>query len=265
MNVLNLREPFSAWSHGAWLLLSLPGAVLLWRGAVGDRARQWILLGYALCLAVCASASTAYHSVQVSHDELTPYLLFDHIGIYLLIAGTYTPLAWTLLRGRPRRITLASVWFAAILGTTLHVAFDDLPNWLTTGLYLAMGWGAVFVYVELSRNTSQRSLRLIVLGGALYSIGAVFHVLGWPVVWPGVVGPHEVFHVFVVAASLVHYTFMLRVIAPWDWERMATATVTTSAAWTETYARAGETEPIPVARILAARSGFDEVTRARAS
>src|SRR3954465_11766589 len=113
MNILNLREPFSAWSHGAWLLFSLPGAVLLWRGAVGDRARQWTLLGYAFCLAVCASASTAYHSVWGARDELTPCLLCDHIGIYLLIAGTYTPPAWTLMRGRARRVTLASVWLAA--------------------------------------------------------------------------------------------------------------------------------------------------------
>lgn len=259
MDIFNVREPFSAWSHGAWLALSLPGAVLLWRSAVGDRARQWTLLGYALCLALCATASTTYHSVQVSRAELMPYLLCDHIGIYLLIAGTYTPLAWTLMRGRSRRITLALVWLAAGLGTTLHLAVDDLPNWLTTGLYLAMGWGAVFCYVELSRTASHRNLRLIVVGGAFYSVGALFHVLDWPVVWPGVIGPHEVFHVFVVAGSLVHYAFMLRVVAPWDWERAATT------AWTGTYATGRGMSSMPMGGRFTAQPVYDEIPRAKAS
>jgi len=259
MDILNLREPFNAWSHGAWLLFSVPGAVLLWRGAAGNRARQWTLLGYALCLALCASASTTYHSVRVSRDELTPYLLCDHIGVYLLIAGTYTPLAWTLLSGRSRRVTLIAVWLAAALGTMVHLAFDDLANWLSTGLYLAMGWGAVFLYVELSRTASHRTLRPIIIGGALYSVGAVLHVIGWPVIWPGVIGPHEVFHVFVVAGSLAHYAFMLRVVAPWDGERAATP------AWAGTYAGNRGGEMIPISRMLAPRGGFDDVTRARAS
>ena len=256
MDILNLREPFSAWSHGAWFLLSLPGAVLLWRGAVGDRPRQWSLLGYAICLALCASASTTYHGVRVvSHAELTPYLLCDHIGVYLLIAGTYTPLALTLMRGRWRRITLTAVWLAAALGATLHVTFDDLPNWLTTGLYLAMGWGAVFCYVELSRTTSHRDMSPILIGGALYSVGAAFHVLNWPVLWPGVVGPHEVFHVFVIAGSVVHYRFMLRVIAPWDWDRRPPA-------WAANYARTPgppATAMIPIEQVLARAPGYDDL------
>ena len=217
-NLLNLREPVSAWSHGAWALLSLPGAFLLWRRAAGDRVRQWTLLGYAVCLAACALASTLYHGVRVSEGRLAAFLLCDHIGIYLLIAGSYTPVAWTLLRGRWRIMTLVLIWAAALLGSTLSLVNDNLPSWLSTALYLAMGWGSILCYLELIRNISQRTLRPIVTGGALYSVGALCHVLGWPVIWPGLVGGHEIFHLFVVAGSAVHYHFMLCVIATWDRE-----------------------------------------------
>ena len=141
----------------------------------------------------------------------------DHIGIYLLIAGTYTPIAWTLMRGRWRYGTLAFAWGSATLGITMHFVWNDLPIWLTTGLYLTMGWGSLLCYIELARHLPFRTLRPLVLGGALYSVGAIIHVLQWPVLWPGVIGAHEIFHVFVVAGSIVHYLFMLQVIAPWGW------------------------------------------------
>lgn len=216
MDLFNLREPVSAWSHGLWLLMALPGAALLWRRAAGNRARQFVLVGYIACLAFCAGASAIYHSVRAPADVIAQYLLFDHIGIYALIAGTYTPIAWTLMRGRWRVGTLTVVWLTAALGTWLHLAVDNLPNWLITGIYMAMGWGSVICYLELNRITSHRTLSPVVTGGALYSVGALIHVLDWPPLWPGVVGAHEVFHVLVVAASITHYRFILRVIAPWN-------------------------------------------------
>lgn len=220
MDLFNLREPVNAWSHGAWLMLALPGTVLLWRRAgPGDRARRLILLAYTICLALCASASTLYHSVHKSGSELAPYLLLDHIGIYLLIAGSYTPIAWTLLRGPWRYGTLVFAWASASLGITMHSAWDGLPNWLTTGFYLMMGWGSVVSYNELTRRLPGRILRPILLGGAFYSVGAIIHLIQWPILWPGVIEAHEIFHVFVVAGSIVHYRFMLEVIAPWDWSR----------------------------------------------
>lgn len=196
-------------------MLAFPGAILLWLRAGGHRPRQVTLLGYAICLALCATASTVYHSVHEEGEALASFLLFDHIGIYLLIAGTYTPIAWTLMHGPWRFGTLAFVWTSALLGITLHLACTDLPRWLPTGLYLLMGWGSIICYLELARKLTFRLLRPIVIGGVFYSVGAVINVLGWPILWPGVVGAHEVFHLFVVAGSLVHFQFMLRIIAPW--------------------------------------------------
>ena len=85
-----------------------------------------------------------------------------------------------------------------------------------TGYYLAMGWGAVFCYFEVARGLSHRMLSPIVAGGVLYSLGAVVNLLHHPVLWPGVIQAHELFHLFVIAASLLHFSFILTVVAPWQ-------------------------------------------------
>ncbi|MBV8384924.1 MAG: hemolysin III family protein [Planctomycetaceae bacterium] len=211
-----MREPVSAASHGVWLLLSVPAAQRLWRRSAGDRAKQLSLLGYVLCLAFCAAASTLYHAVTVSADRRAPFLLLDHVGIAALIAGTYTPIAWNLLHGRWRWMTLMVAWLLAASGSLLRLRMSTLPIWLSTGLYLGMGWAAVFFYLEFTRTLSCRALAPIIVGGILYSVGALFNLLRWPVLWPGVFEAHELFHLFVVAGSMAHFNFMFRVVAPYN-------------------------------------------------
>jgi hemolysin III len=214
MDFLSPREPVSAWTHGCWLLASLPGVYLLWARGRGDRAKQVSFLIYGLGLVSCSLASTLYHGVRLGDDGIRFYAITDYIGIYLLIAGSYTPVIWNVLRGRWRRGVLAAVWGLAALGTALRVGVATIPLWMTTGLYLLMGWGAIACYFEVARGLSHRTLLPIVAGGVLYSVGAVVNLLSRPVLWPGVFQAHELFHVFVVAASAVHYWFMLTVIAP---------------------------------------------------
>jgi hemolysin III len=131
----------------------------------------------------------------------------------MLIAGSYTPLAWNLLRGWWRLCTLAATWLAACAGTASVVAHGALRTPLATSLYLVMGWGAIFCYLEMARYLPHRRLRPLVLGGILYSVGALINVLGWPVIRPGVLGAHELFHLFVMAGSLCHFWFMITVVA----------------------------------------------------
>jgi hemolysin III len=214
MDLFNPREPVSTWSHGLWLLLALPGIIILWRRGSGDRAKQCSFLIYGLGLVSCSATSTLFHGVRLSSDRIRVFALLDYIGIYLLIAGSYTPIAWNILRGHWRRGILVAVWLWAALGTALHLTCETLPHWLATALYLAMGWGAVFCYFEVARRLSHRTLFPIVAGGMLYSLGAVLNLLRQPVLWPGVFQAHELFHLFVVAGSLAHYWFMLSVIAP---------------------------------------------------
>lgn len=216
MDLLNPREPVSTWSHGLWLLLSLGGLVFLWRLGRKDRSRQVALLVYGLSVVFCSASSTLYHGVRAPGKVILIFDLMDRSSIYLLIAGTYTPIVWTFLRGSWKWGVLGAVWFWAILGVALELACGRLPQLFSTGYYLAMGWAAVFCYFELVRGVSHRTFAPIVLGGVLYSVGAVFNLLHRPVLWPGVFQAHELFHVFVVLASLSHSYFMLTVVAIWD-------------------------------------------------
>jgi hemolysin III len=214
MDFLNPREPVSTWSHGAWLVLALVGLVLLSNCSRGDRARKLTLLIYGLCLVFCAASSTLYHGLRLPGKRINAFALMDHVSIYMLIAGTYTPIAWTFLARNWRRGVLALVWFWAALGITIRLICEPLPSWISTGYYLAMGWGALFCYFEVSRRVSHRAMLPIVAGGVLYSVGATFNLLHRPVLWPGVIQSHELFHFFVVAASLLHFYFILTVVGP---------------------------------------------------
>ena len=214
MDLLRFREPVSALTHGFWLLASLPAIYLLWTRGRGDRAKQLSFLIYGLGLVSCSLASTLYHGVRLPDEGIRLYALFDYIAIYILIAASYTPIVWNVLRRPWRGGILALVWGGAALGVVLRVAFRTTPPWLTTGLYLAMGWGSILCYFEVARGLSHRALLPIIGGGILYSIGAMVNLLRQPILYPGVFQAHELFHVFVVAASGLHYWFMLTVIAP---------------------------------------------------
>jgi hemolysin III len=215
MNLFDPREPVNTWTHGLWLLLALPGLLLLLRCGRGDLGKRICFLIYGLTLVFCSACSTLFHGVRLSREAIQTLDTLDHIGIYLLIAGTYTPIVWTFLHGRWRVGILSLVWSWAAAGIGLQLSFAALPGWLTTGFYLAMGWGAIFCYTEVARLTSHRALVPIVAGGALYSLGALFNLLHAPVLWPGVFQWHELFHVLVVAASALHFSFMLTVVDPW--------------------------------------------------
>lgn len=212
--LLAFREPVSAWSHCLWLLLSIPATVWLWRRGGGDRAKQCSLVVFGVSLGCCYAGSTLYHGVRLSAEGLALCNLLDYIGIYLLIAGSYTPLAWNMLDGRWRQGTLIGAWAMAAAGITLQVVYRTLPQSVSTGLYLAMGWAAIFCYLEIARRLTHRPLRLILAGGILYTVGALINLLEWPVFWPGVFGAHELFHLFVMAGSFCHFVFMLQVVAP---------------------------------------------------
>jgi hemolysin III len=214
MNFLDFREPVSTWSHGAGLLLVLPGTVLLWRRSAGDSTKRLSLLVYGLTLAFCYSASTLFHGVRLPAARIAAFARLDRVGIFALIAGSYTPLAWCLMRGRWRRWTLAIVWGVATTATALIATGRQLSPVLSTGLYLGMGWGVLACYSEIARVVSHRALLPIVLGGLSYSLGAVLNLLHWPVLFPGIFGAHELFHLFVLAGSLAHYRFILKVVVP---------------------------------------------------
>ena len=135
----------------------------------------------------------------------------------MLIAGTYTPIVWSLLRGPWLWGTLTTVWTIAAVSVLRVWCGGVLPVWVATLIYLAMGWGSLFCYRELARTYSHRTLLPLPLGGILYSVGAMINLAKWPVLIPGVFGAHELFHLFVIAGSACHVFFMLQVVIPAPW------------------------------------------------
>jgi hemolysin III len=214
MDLMSFREPFSTWSHGLWLVLSIPATVVLWRRSGGDTAKRVTLLIFGLSLVACYLGSTLFHAVRVDRARLALFDRLDHVGIHLLIAGSYTPVAWNLLRGRWRAWTLVAVWGATGVASALLLARIKLPVPVATCEYLALGWGSLFCYVEIARVLPRRVMRPLVVGGVFYSVGAVFNLIHWPRPWPGVFGHHEIFHLWVMAGSSAHFWFMLTAVIP---------------------------------------------------
>ncbi len=137
----------------------------------------------------------------------------DHVGIYLFIAGSYTGIAANLLQNRLSWLKLSLAWLWAAAGSAVQLVGAPLPAPVATGLYLAMGWGLAIVYCELLQTHTHRELRPLLVGGFLYSVGAALNLIGHPVVWEGFIAAHELFHLFVMAGSLSHFLFVLRVVA----------------------------------------------------
>ncbi len=230
MLLFQLREPINAWSHGAGMLLALPVTWFLWKRCVAaydnrdvesppsrarhQRIKALCLVVFGLTLTLCYGTSAVFHGARVSGEPLTTLERLDHVGIYLLIAGTYTPIAWGLMRGPWLWGTLTAAWTSAIVCSTRVWCGSLLPMWLSTLTYLAMGWGALFCYNELARTHSHRKLLLLPLGGLFYSVGAAINLLHWPALLPGVFAAHEMFHFFVIAGTTCHVLFMLGVVIP---------------------------------------------------
>src|SRR5262249_43433587 len=144
MSCLSFREPVNAWTHGFWFLLSLPITLLLWRLCRGNRLKQVGLLVFGISLAFCYGASMLYHGVRLPREQLHWFARVDFIGVYLLIAGTFTPLVLVVLHGPWRAGILSAAWLLAALGIGLQLTGVEIPRAVSTGLYLGMGW-ALFV------------------------------------------------------------------------------------------------------------------------
>ncbi|MBC6451116.1 PAQR family membrane homeostasis protein TrhA [Actinokineospora xionganensis] len=129
----------------------------------------------------------------------------DHSMIFLFIAGTYTPFCLLGMTKPTGYVILGVVWGGALLGVGLKLLWPHAPRWLGTPIYIALGWVAVFVLPELLRSAGVAALVLILVGGAFYTVGAVFYATKWPNPWPGVFGHHEFFHAATVIAALCHY------------------------------------------------------------
>jgi hemolysin III len=214
-----LRDPVSASTHLLWCVLGAYVTGILWRLSRGDRVRQLSVGCFGLSITLLYGASGLYHSVRVGQPYLEYFRRLDHSAIYVLIAGTFTPVCAVLLRGRFRAGLLTMIWGLAALGIVCKWALREPPHPVTVGLYVGMGWTGVIPAYSLVRAVGLRAMSWGLLGGLLYTVGGICEAYQWPVLWPHVVGYHEVFHVLDMGATSVHVYFVFRYVLPfqhWD-------------------------------------------------
>jgi hemolysin III len=207
-----LKEPFSGLSHLAGAVFSIPVTVALAVYAYTNSSSVAAFIVFGIALLLLYSASALYHLLPVS-DKISAVLRrVDHTMIFVLIAGTYTPVALGPLRGGWGYALFAVIWGIAAAGILMKIFWISAPRWLSTSIYVLMGWTALFFFVPLIRAVSVTALLLVVLGGVLYTLGAVIYGTKWPKINLKQFGYHELFHIFVLAGSTVHIIFMFLII-----------------------------------------------------
>jgi hemolysin III len=209
-----LREPFNGLSHLIGAALGIAALVVLVSLA---RGKPWHVSGFAVygaALILLYLASTLYHSLPLSERGVARLRMFDRVSIYLLIAGTYTPLCLVPLRGSWGWSLLGVVWSLALFGSLCEITWRTASHRLGLVLYLVMGGLALLAAGPLLRTLTGAGLDWLLAGAIVYAVGTVIYATNRPRLWPGVFGAHELWHLFVLGGSACHFVVMFRFVAP---------------------------------------------------
>lgn len=202
-----LRPSWRGWIHAATFPIAIAAGIVLIVLAQGTAAK-WACAVFMATSLLLFGNSALYHRFDWGPKTRAVLKRIDHANILLLIAGTYTPIAVLALPTDKAIILLSLVWGGAILGILFRVFWIDAPRWLYVALYLVLGWAAVMYMVDLFQANAAM-MTLVIIGGVLYTLGAVVYALKRPNPWPGHFGFHEIFHVCTVLAFLCHWTACL--------------------------------------------------------
>lgn len=209
-----MQNPIRGFLHGGAAIASLIGLVVLvintWDIA---RARLGALI-FGMSLILMYATSSLYHSIPWSSHWKLRMQRLDHSMIFLVVAGTFTPIAIASLEGANLAIALGTVWGLATLGIVLKTVLTSAATWLSVTIQLAMGWSAVFWMPEFYRQLGAGAVILLALGGLCYTVGVVVFLSKRPRMFPRVFSYHELFHVLVITASTLHFLAILLYAIP---------------------------------------------------
>jgi hemolysin III len=214
--VVKFKEPFNGISHLLGGLAAIIVTVLLVRAAVirgGSRAGAPFLV-YGLSMVLLYFSSAWYHLLDVSPRIHVMLRRLDHVSISILIAGTYTPMCLIALRGRVGTSLCWAVWGLAGAVILTDVFWLDAPRGLKAGLYVLLGWFAVWAMIPFQHAIGWDGIAWMLAGGLAYSFGALLYAIKKPNPWPGVVGFHEIWHLFVLAGSAGFVVLVWRYVLP---------------------------------------------------
>ena len=200
--VIQPRPLLRGWSHAVAAFASLVFTIVLAFVSAYDPPRMLTMLVFGGSMIVLYTVSAIYHIGRWTPRVHRVLRSLDHANIFLLIAGTYTPICFNLLEGAMRVFMLVTIWVLALAGMGLSVFTLKLPRWVSTLLYIGLGWVSLIALPEMLEAIGWTGLLLLAAGGISYTVGAIIYALKRPNPFPRVFGFHEIFHLFVIAGSL---------------------------------------------------------------
>lgn len=214
---ITIREPGSALTHFIAMLLAAFAAAPLLAKAARYTSRESVVALSIFCVSMILlyGASAAYHSLNLSGRPLRIFRKIDHMMIFVLIAGSYTPICLAVLGGKLGCTLLAVIWGLALFGMILKACWITCPKWFSSVIYIAMGWACVAVFGPLLQILPTAAFLWLLAGGIIYTIGGVIYALKLPLfnAKHEFFGSHEIFHLFVMAGSFCHFIFMYCYVA----------------------------------------------------
>ncbi len=208
------REPVSGFTHLFGALVSLVGLIALIVKKVNVPSDSplglFSVVVFGLSLIFLYTSSTVYHLICSKEKVILFLRKLDHSMIFVLIAGTYTPICLIALEGVWRWALFSVIWSFAIIGIIIKLLWFNAPRWLSTFFYIGMGWVAVFAISPLSKVLPKNALVLLISGGVVYTIGGIIYALKWPKLNLKHWGFHEIFHLFVLGGSFLHYMLIIQ-------------------------------------------------------
>lgn len=207
-----IKDPGSAITHFVGMLMAIFAAVPLIIKATHEPSRIYLIsiIIYAASLILLYAASTTYHTFNKSEKINTLLKKIDHMMISVLIAGSYTPICLLVLGGKTGFILLSVVWGIALLGILIKAFWVYCPKWVSSALYIGMGWTCVLAFTQILNSMSPAAFGWLLAGGVIYTVGGVIYALKLPIfnLRHKNFGSHEIFHLFVMGGSACHFIVM---------------------------------------------------------
>ncbi len=203
-NFDEIKPHLRGWLHAATAPLSFISFLVMMVIADDTLVRAGVAVFMVSALALF-SCSALYHTRAWSDEAKVIWKRIDHANIFILIAGSYTPFSLLLLDTKQAVIMLSLVWGGALLGVAFRIFWVGAPRWIYVPLYVLLGWAAVLYWGDFVDQASTAVLVLMIVGGGLYTLGALVYGFKWPDPFPRWYGFHEVFHTLTIAAFVVHY------------------------------------------------------------
>lgn len=202
-----MREPINTITHFIGVFLAFAGLIALIVNALLKNNPVYLVGGiiFGISMILLYGASTLYHWYNGASTAIKRLRKLDHAMIFVLIAGTYTPICLTALKGNLGNTLLIVVWSLAVVGAISKVVFINMPRWLSAGMYLFLGWLSIFFIVPLFKSLPTAGFMWLVAGGLLYTVGSIFYASKSEKIMIAGFGFHEIFHLFILAGTSAHF------------------------------------------------------------